>query len=247
MKFSISILSLVLTLGFLGNAKAQSTDNPPQPTPPQTMDACTELYKPFGDWRFHRYETTSLPKDCFMSALSIYTPGLLYRSFIFTRGSIMVFNSYDDTVDSTSGTGARVFYFFPRNQTPDITDVGDIVYMKSSTAGISLGFNYKTSAVAGFTGVTATIDPKVNPENKGGVEIKTSPTLWLDLGFSQGHDPSTETTRTSVFHDIKGKTCGVKNSELFTYIADGDNYFKYDDAALKTFLKTRCPSLTVNY
>src|SRR6185312_15107806 len=107
--------------------------------------------------------------------------------------------------------------------------------------------DYKTGAVAGFKGIEATIDPKVNPENAVGVEIIKAPTLLLDCGFTQGHDPSTEPARKSVFHDINGKTCAVKNSELFTYIGDGDNYFTYSDAALKTFLKKRCPSLTVNY
>ena len=242
MKIWTAILSLVFSLSFIGNAQAQSTEPAPAP-----QDACTELYKPFGVWRFHRYETFSAPKDCFMSALSVDVPGLLYRSFLFTSHELMVFNSYDGSVDSNESTGARVFMFFPRNQTPDIEDVGNVVYMKAPSKGISIGFDYKAGTVIGFTGVTATIDPKVNAENKGGVEITSSPTLWLDIGFSQGHDPTSEPNRTAVFHDIKGKTCNVKNSELFTYVADDDNYFKYNDAALKTFLKTRCPSLTVNY
>lgn len=244
MKNYAAVLALTLSLGQIGNAKAQSTDNPaPAPAP---QEQCTETYKAFGNWRFHRQPETN-PDDCFLSALSVNVPGLLYRSYLFTNGELMVFNSYDDSVDSTSSTGARVFFFFPRNQTPDIEDVGNVIYMKSSFAGISLGIDYVKDQVVGFKGITATIDPKVNADNKGGVEVLSSPTLWLDLGFSQGHDPSTETNRTVTFHDINGKTCNVKNSDLFTYYSDGNNSFKYSDADLKTFLKKRCPSLTVNY
>lgn len=245
MKKTALFLLLSLSLSGFINSKAQAQSLPNQAKAPA---ACTELYKAFGPWRFHRYETQSEPKDCFMSALSVEVPGLLYRSFLFTgHGELMVFNSYDGNVDSAASTGARVFYFFPRNQIPDIEDVGNIVFMKGAFAGLSLSIDYKTNTVVGFNGIEATIDPKVTPENQGGVEIKKSPTLWLDIGFSQGHDPTADHNRTAVFHDLNGKTCQVKNSEIFTYLADGDNTFKYSDAGLKQFLKSRCPALTVNW
>ena len=186
MKNYAATLALALSLGFVGNAKAQSTDNPTTPAP-APQEQCTEIYKAFGNWRFHR-QPESNPDDCFMSALSVKVPGLLYRSYLFTNGELMVFNSYDDSVESSSGTGARVFLFFPRNQLPNIEDVGNVVYMKSSFAGISLGIDYVKDQVVGFTGIKATIDPKVTPENNGGVEIQSSPTLWLDLGFAQGRE-----------------------------------------------------------
>jgi hypothetical protein len=245
MKFSALFLLLFLSLSSFFSANAQMQALSYLSKAPA---ACTELYKAFGPWRFHRYETQSEPKDCFMSALSVEVPGLVYRSFLFTgHGELMIFNSYDGDVDSTASTGARVFYFFPRNQTPDIEDIGNVVFMKAAFAGLSLSIDYKTNAVLGFNGVEASIDPKVTPENQGGVEIKKSPTLWLDVGFSQGHDPTAEHNRIAVFHDLNGKTCKVKNSEIFTYLADGDNTFKYSDDGLKQFLKSRCPSLTVNY
>jgi hypothetical protein len=237
------IISLIFSMGLAGQAFAQSLKSS-QPTPEPTAQ-CTELYKAFGDWRFHRQPITN-PDDCFLSALSVNVPGLLYRSYLFTMGELMVFNSFDAN-DSSAGTGARVYFFFPRNQTPDIEDVGDVVYMKSSFKGVNLGIDYKKGVVTGFTGITAKIDPKITPENNGGVEVLSSPTLWLDLGFAQGHDPSTEPARIAVFHDVNGKTCAVKNSELFDYYNDGDDSFKYSDADLKVFLAKRCPSLTVNY
>ena len=46
--------------------------------------------------------------------------------------------------------------------------------------------------------------------------------------------------------DAAGKTCTVKNNEVFAY-ANGDRDFKFDDAGLKKFLATRCPALTVSF
>jgi hypothetical protein len=243
MKNRTAILSVVLSLGLsialTGQAMAQSEESPtPSPT-----DQCTELYKGIPHWALHRRPANR--GDCFMSVLPVGS-GILYRSYLFTRGSLMVFNSYDDSVPSSSGSGARLFYFFPRNQTPNIEVAGDLAQVKSSFNGIGFEINSKDNT-SGFTGITAKVDSAVNATNAGGVEILSSPTLWLDIGFSEGHDPSVERNRTAVFHDVNGKTCKVKNSEIFDYYSDGDDAIKYSDADLKIFLAQRCPSLTVNY
>ncbi|TPW19704.1 MAG: hypothetical protein FD126_2423 [Elusimicrobia bacterium] len=68
----------------------------------------------------------------------------------------------------------------------------------------------------------------------------------LDAGFRMGELPSGKPNGEATFRDANGATCKVKNNEVYTH-ANGDRSFKFDDAALKTFLAARCPNLSVGF
>lgn len=211
----------------------------------ETNTECTDSAENLGAFRFHRYANAA--GKCYMSATPIKVqPDYVYRSFLFTNtGSLMVFNSinYDEYGVSD---GARMFTFFPRNQTPEYIDRGDFVAVKTSTAGLEVNFDKELKKIHSVVGANFKEDPKVTPNNAGGFELLNAQFLYLDSGYAVGEDPTGQPNRQAKFVDSNGKTCSVKVGEVFSY--KGDNpYVKYSDAELKTWLKTRCPQLTVNF
>lgn len=167
----------------------------------------------------------------------------IYRDYLFTNESLfMVFNSYGDGPTSTS-TGARIYYLFPRIiNYPDVAyeQNGDVTTKPSS--GHLVRFDAATMKIVAIQGMTFTEDPKITPRNKGGVELKPTAGLLLDLGFTLGRAPNEDPNRSNQFLDIKGNKCKLKNKDLFLY-KDGDAVFKFTDSQLQLFLKKSCPKL----
>jgi hypothetical protein len=185
---------------------------------------------------------------CFVSIDPTDTPNLIYRSYgIFSDGLFMVFNSYGDGDNNPNLTSAREFFFFPRRGVPELT-----MDAKSGTVSVRMAdggradFNPVAAQVSGFERGSAVVTPKVDPANRGGVEIPSYAGLMLDAGFRIGESPSGRPNAESTFRDAAGKTCTLKNSELFTY-ANGDHAFKFTDAQLSAWLKTACPGLNAGF
>jgi hypothetical protein len=212
---------------------------------PILEEKCTDFSKNLGSFRYHRFLGNS--GSCWMSALPRAAERLVYRSYIVnSKGYFMVFNSIDADEYGVSD-GARSFLLFPRNQIPTATDVGDTVYFKTGTKGVELILDTKTYRVLGMVGGIAKEDPKVFPGNRGGLEITQVNALVLDGGWMNYGDPFSVGSRESTFTDINGKTCKVRNREIFTYDSDGDTTVRFSDAELKKFLSRRCRNLTVHF
>lgn len=185
---------------------------------------------------------------CFVSIHPNNSTDLVYRNFgIFSDGMFMVFNSYGDSEDTAKDTGAREFYFFPRSG-PAVLHIDPSLPAVSVTMvdGGTITFDPATAQPRSADRGSVTVTGPVDRGNKGGVEFPSYAGLMLDSGFRMGELPSGKPNNDSTFRDAAGKTCTVKNNELFAY-ADGDRTFKFDDAGLKALLATRCPSLTVSF
>lgn len=206
--------------------------------------ACTDFYKNFETFRYHRFANSQ--GKCFLSATPNDTPDYVYRSYLFTNdGTLMVWVSINEEEYGVSD-GARVFTIFPRNQTPTVSDFEGYVRIKSGTEGFEINLDRKSKKIHSVVGANFKEDPKVTPNNAGGFELLNAQFLYLDSGYAVGEDPTGQPNRQAKFVDSNGKTCSVKVGEVFSY--KGDNpYVKYSDAELKTWLKTRCPQLTVNF
>lgn len=207
---------------------------------------CDEYLVRHGAFKFQRFESDD--KTCYSGADPFNVPdSMIYRSYLVTNeGLLMVFNSFS-TSNAPAATGARVFYFFPRNQTPEIVPVGSAqVIYKTATQGVELILSQKKAQILGMKGGKVKENPKVSPSNAGGVEFSAVKFLYLDSGFTQGHDPTSVPSRTSKFVDSNGASCVVENSEIFNYVGDDSN-FKFTDAELKDYLKSRCPGLVVGF
>ncbi|MDE2510375.1 MAG: hypothetical protein KGL74_04575 [Elusimicrobia bacterium] len=186
---------------------------------------------------------------CFVSIDPTDSTGLVYRAHaFFDDGLLMVFNSYGDGEGNPNLTSAREFFFFPRRGTPELTmdAAAGVVSVRMSDGG-RVNFNPATAQIASLERGAVTVVSRIDPADRGGVEIPRYAGLMLDAGFRLGESPSGRPNAESTFRDAQGKTCAVKNNELFNYTPDGDHALKFTDAQLSAWLATRCPGLSAGF
>ncbi len=186
---------------------------------------------------------------CYVSIGSMLSTNLIYRSYgFFSDGMLMVFNSYGDGEDTNSNlTSAREFYFFPRTgaMALEMDKTAGTVSVVMSDGG-RVHIDPATAQIQSLERGSVTVSPRVDPVDRGGVEIVSYAGLMLDGGFRMGESPTGRPNADSTFRDAQGHLCAVKNNELFAY-AGGDHSFKFSDAQLKAWLRTRCPNLTPGF
>lgn len=186
---------------------------------------------------------------CYVSIGPMSTDHLIYRGYsFFSDGLLMVFSSYGDGEDSNPNlTSAREFYFFPRvgAMALEMDKAAGVVSVVMSNGG-RVHIEPATAQLRSLDRGSVTVSPKIDPAERGGVEITSYSGLVLDAGFRLGESPSGRPNADSTFRDALGVQCTVKNSELFTY-ANGDHALKYDDARLSAWLKTRCPGIVAGF
>lgn len=184
---------------------------------------------------------------CFISVDPSYTPTMVYRSYaLFGDGLLMVFSSYGPQ-EGSQYTSAREFYFFPRRGTPELRvdeKAGKIEAVMAN--GDVVAFRPDTSDVKSVGRGEVTVSPRVDPDERGGVEFPRYGGLMLDAGFARGHSPADARDGRSVLRSAYGQLCTVQNSEIFAY-ASGDHALKYTDAELSAWLAVRCPGLYVGF
>ncbi|MDX6769425.1 MAG: hypothetical protein SF051_07825 [Elusimicrobiota bacterium] len=185
---------------------------------------------------------------CFVSIHPMNAMNLVYRDYtFFDTGLLMVFSSYGPGEDVATLTSAREYYLFPRLDAPRLemdAAAGTVSVLASD--GRRFRFDPATAQVAALDG-DATVAPVVDPSVRGGFEITRYAGLLLDAGYRRGGQPSGRRNGDSTFRSPHGQFCTVKNHEVFEYTPDGEHRLKYDDAALKAWLATRCPALSVPY
>lgn len=180
---------------------------------------------------------------CFVTTVPMI--GYHYRSPKFhSEGRFMIFNSYEN---ESASDGARSFFLFPRTRLPFLEEKDDHIVFHSATDGIALLYAKEGYKILGMTGGDLIQDPKIHPNNKGGIEIRNVQALVLDTGFLLHEDPTSEPNRTAHFIDMKGNRCAVKIRDVFRYENVDNPRFKFTDAQLKTYLKTKCPKIVVPY
>lgn len=186
---------------------------------------------------------------CFVSIDPIETNGLVYKAFsFFDDGLMMVFSSYGDGEDSNPNlTSAREFWFFPRRTSLELRmdAAAGTVSVRMSDGG-TVTIDPATARPSALDRGAVTVSPRVDPAERGGVEIANYAGLMLDGGFRMGESPTGRPNADSTFRDANGHTCTVKNGELFSY-ANGDHEFKFTDAQLKAWLARRCPTIVPGY
>lgn len=181
---------------------------------------------------------------CFVSIHPMNAQDLVYRDYAFySTGLLLIFSSYGPGEDVARLTSAREYYFFPRRQAPTLhMDEAAGTVSVTGVDGRAVVIDPATAQIASLDG-DIIVSPVVDPAVRGGVDITRYAGLLLDIGYRQGGQPSGRRNNNSTFRAPHGQTCTVRNDEVFTYTPDGEHEFKFDDAALKTFLATRCPNI----
>lgn len=186
--------------------------------------------------------------ECYVSIGPMSSEHLVYRQFGFYDGLLMVFSSYGDGVDGRSNqTSAREFWFFPRRAAPELRmdPAAGTVSVLMADGGVAT-FDAATAQLSGLDRGSVSVSPRLDPAERGGVEVSSYAGLVMDGGFRIGESPTMKPEWSSTFRDAQGHLCAVKNREVFSY-AGGDRAFKFDDASLSAFLRTRCPNLTPGF
>ncbi|MBI2386803.1 MAG: hypothetical protein HYV14_12410 [Elusimicrobia bacterium] len=186
---------------------------------------------------------------CYVSIGSMLVTDLIYRSYgFFSNGLLMVFNSYGDGEDNNPNlTSAREFYFFPRTGALSLEmdkTAGTVSVVMADGGRVVI--DPATSQIASLDRGSVVVAPRIDPADRGGVEITSYQGLMLDAGFRMGESPAGRPKADSTFRDAFGHLCTVKNTEIFAY-ANGDHELKHTDAQLSAFLKTRCPNITPGF
>lgn len=184
-------------------------------------------------------------KSCFLTVTSFKKPTMVYRDYLFSSdGVFLVFNSLNEE-DNTDSTAAREFYFFPRLTLAPTYNWNEAERRLEVTAsnGDNFYFDYETAQITGTGRGQVIISPEVKKENRGGVEILNYKGLILDAGFALGHSPTSVSSGPAVFYGQNGNQCHLLIRELFEMKASQDVVFKFSDADLVPFLRSRCPQL----
>ena len=185
---------------------------------------------------------------CYVSISSMLSTNLVYRSYaFFSDGLLMVFSSYGDGADDNPNlTSAREFRFFPRSAIALHMDEAAGTVSVTMGDGGEVRIDPATAQIRSLDKGLVTVSPRIDPGERGGVEITSYAGLMLDGGFRMGESPAGRPNADATFRDAHGHLCTVKNRELFTY-ANGDHAFKFTDAQLKVWLATRCPAITPGF
>lgn len=215
--------------------------------PPRQAAACPEI-APVVAGGTQGYARTLSSGLCFASIQPANSPDLVYRSFsFFSDGMLLVFSSYGEGEDISKLTSAREFYFFPRSRAPDL-----LLDPAAPSVAVILGdggrleFDPATAQPRALDRGSVAVSPRVDPAERGGVEFPSYAGLLLDAGFRMGELPSARPAGESRFRDAAGHGCTVKNREIFAY-AGGERAFKFSDAELSAWLRTRCPALSPGF
>jgi len=245
----VSLKALAAALLLAGPASAQVwRAYAPARVSALTSAPCAEL-KPVAIGGTQGYADALGSGLCYVSIDPMSTPGLVYRSYaFFGDGLMMVFNSYGDGEGNPNMTSAREFFFFPRRGAPELTmdEKAGAVSVRMSDGGRA-DFDPATAQLSGLERGAVSVAAKVETANRGGVEIPRYAGLMLDAGFRIGESPSGRPAAESTFRDAAGKTCAVKNSDLFSYTSSGDHSFKFTDAQLSVWLRSACPDLNAGF
>ncbi|WII73064.1 hypothetical protein QJS83_04150 [Bdellovibrio sp. 22V] len=198
----------------------------------------TKIQQIWSDASYSCFFTVT-PQDAYVD--------LEYRDHLFaSNGLFMVFNSFGPG-DESKTTGAREFFMFPRPNDRysykwnDEANELEVVHVTGDT----FVFDIKKARLKSVTRANVTVADYVVPSNRGGIEISNYQGILLDSGFTLGRSPTSNANAYSTFKDFNGKTCRMKNSELFKYTSDGEIIFKYSDKSLKALLNSRCPQLSL--
>jgi hypothetical protein len=193
-------------------------------------------------------ETIVLDEKCMLSF-----PGFgnnnFGRSYIDQIGELFVFAQVAETGVDSKDYGSRTYYLLPVRQTSDFEvneSTGELVIHHSSGETMTLAPDFK---VKSFTGVEFIEAEKSSDANKGGFEIKKySNGILLDSGWTHSAI-TTKPEGQSTFMDRTGKTCVVRNKEIFDFEGEySENAnFKYPGSKeLQVYLKKRCPKLDLS-
>ena len=209
--------------------------------PPQF---CPEIIDRVAQTQIHQVSNQE-KTDCYISAANTNNyVNLIYRSFVVSNDSLMVFVSLGDGPEDKT-TGAKEFYFFPRDQRMAKYSVSNDAAEMTIHGRFDVDFiiNTESSQLVDMTNGKLKVDPRISADNDGGVFITPTKGLVFELPFKLGSAPSADLRRNGLFKDAFNNKCSVRIGTIFKATGDGDTVIKYNDFQLKNALAKLCPQI----
>lgn len=209
--------------------------------PPQ---ACPEIIDRVGLTQIHQ-QSNREQTNCFISATNSNNyMTLVYRDYLVSNDSMMVFVSLGDGPEDKT-TGAKEFYFFPRDVRTAKYSIGmDEKFLTiEGRFDFDFIFDSQTSQLVEMTNANIKVDPKISASNDSGVQIMPTKGLVYEIPFKLGSAPSGDLRRTGYFKDAFNHKCAVKVGMIFKSIGNGETEIKLNDLQLKNLLAQICPEI----
>ena len=167
---------------------------------------------------------------------------LKYRSYLFSsNGLLMVFVSLGSGDDNTT-TGAKEFYFFPRNnQSLQYRSLDNQKILFNLKGPFDFTMDSITSQLINSNNAFVKVDTKISAENNAGVIIIPKMGFVLESPFTLGGAPTSKPNAESFFIDRNNLKCRFLNKEIFRYIDQDNVIIQYSDNEVMNKIKNRCP------
>lgn len=189
---------------------------------------CPDQAEDFGPYRFRRSQI-SKALGCMVNVkLRDSTDTKPARFFDFLKEGQIQITTQNGPVSKTDSTGTRSYFILPANETQSIKSLGGLGIQVKDSAGLGWSFN-EQGEITSENGCKLKVNPKITWENEstannkdGGFSINRCPgSIIIDVGFRRTRNPIDEKDRVIAIRDPQGKSCQVKNSEVFSYKDQG--------------------------
>lgn len=245
------IFILILTLFFSNFVFAENCT-----TEEQADYMCCE----FNKIKNHSQSTRLATFDKSVCTLSVYgdNPNQSYRRFGFgSDGQVSVFMQPGGNSQKLNSSMSFLLFPFGELPTADYKEDGKIKIKSGS--GQNWSFNSQTALPTALSGCDLQVSPKFSLQDSG-VKIKSCKNhLVIETPAEVGGEYIAYPDKSLTIRDPKGKSCQVKNSDLYNHIKKPNSQYKdklgrYYDVKLKyktnkelaDNLKKLCPSLDVS-
>jgi hypothetical protein len=168
------------------------------------------------------------------------------KNFVFNdEGLVQVFSDFAKTDAQKTNVGYRVYYIFPLQTKKQLTSKSSEQLDLTHTSGARFKFN-KFGEISS-PDLKLKYDSKIDPENKGGLEIESFPKgVVFDLGYRKNNSPKENPEGKIIVTDKNLKKCIIANSD-FHIVTKYDSKPRYKtNEAIHTFLSNKCPNLDIS-
>jgi|GEM_PF-2890719 hypothetical protein len=228
---NLNLLVLTLALSLTSHAMTSTSSESPEFCPQKLFGKSNiQVSQSISDDKQICYLSVH-PRDAFET--------LVYRDYLLSsQGLLLVFNSLKPD-EGPQSAGAREFFFFQNSFQGFQWEVESDELIVTGLANLKIHFSLETAQINSIENVLIQLDPKVNPNNAGGLEILKSPWSFLDTGFFFGNTASSQPNRQSTLKNKDQATCRLRNRSLFDYL--GNDPKVKSPSEIQKAAETGCP------
>ncbi len=155
-------------------------------------------------------------------------------------GKIQVFSDV-----AGKGTGARVFYLFPKKSKNSIDRVDESGLSLMTASGVR--FHFDKNGNMSSPDLKLRVSKEISTQNKGGIEIENySGGIVVDIGYRAENAPDLNKNAVVTITDKNNKKCTMANSDIHRIKNYESELIYKTNESFHAFLSKKCPSLDIS-